>query len=73
MLLDLRNPIRLAREPKPGKHILEEMGTASILQRSITLAGSRLYTSMVNTATIIDEALSKFETVLEACIQAKLS
>jgi glutamate-1-semialdehyde 2,1-aminomutase len=33
----------------------------------ITLAGSRMYTSMADTDVIIDEALRKFETVLAAC------
>jgi glutamate-1-semialdehyde aminotransferase len=67
MLLDLRNPIRLARELKPRKHMMEEMGAAYMSQGLVTLAGSRMYTSMADTDTIIDEALNKFETVLAAC------
>jgi glutamate-1-semialdehyde aminotransferase len=67
MLLDLRNPVRLARELKPRKHMLEEMGAAYMSQGLITLAGSRMYTSMADTDEIIDEALSKFETVLSEC------
>jgi glutamate-1-semialdehyde aminotransferase len=67
MLLDLRNPLRLARELKPRKHMIEEMGAAYMSQGLITLAGSRMYTSMADTDEIIDEALSKFETVLAAC------
>jgi glutamate-1-semialdehyde 2,1-aminomutase len=67
MLLDLRNPIRLARELKPRKHMMEEMGAAYMSQGLITLAGSRMYTSMADTDTIIDDALHKFETVLAAC------
>jgi len=67
MLLDLRNPIRLARELKPRKHMMEEMGAAYMSQGLITLAGSRVYTSMADTDTIIDDALHKFETVLAAC------
>jgi glutamate-1-semialdehyde 2,1-aminomutase len=68
MLLDLRNPIRLARELKPRKHMMEEMGAAYMSQGLVTLAGSRMYTSMADTDTIIDEALNKFETVLAACV-----
>ena len=68
MLLDLRNPLRLARELKPRKHMIEEMGAAYMSQGLITLAGSRMYTSMADTDTIIDEALNKFETVLAACV-----
>ncbi len=67
MLLDLRHPIRLARELKPRKHMMEEMGAAYMSQGLITLAGSRMYTSMADTDDVIDEALNKFETVLAAC------
>src|SRR5512138_1550243 len=67
MLLDLRNPIRLARELKPRKHMIEEMGAAYMSQGLVTLAGSRMYTSMADTDEVIDEALKKFEIVLAAC------
>ena len=67
MLLDLRNPLRLARELKPRKHMMEEMGAAYMSQGLITLAGSRMYTSMADTDEVIDAALNKFETVLAAC------
>jgi glutamate-1-semialdehyde 2,1-aminomutase len=68
MLLDLRNPLRLARELKPRKHMIEEMGAAYMSQGLITLAGSRMYTSMADTDEVIDDALNKFESVLAACI-----
>lgn len=68
MLLDLRNPIRLAKELKPRKHMIEEMGAAYMSQGLITLAGSRMYTSMADTDGVIDSALNKFETVLAACV-----
>ncbi|GAP12740.1 glutamate-1-semialdehyde aminotransferase [Longilinea arvoryzae] len=67
MLLDLRNPIRLARELKPRKRMMEEMGAAYMSQGLITLAGSRMYTSLADTDEVIDDALGKFETVLAAC------
>ncbi len=67
MLLDLRNPIRLARELKPRKHMMEEMGAAYMSQGLVTLAGSRMYTSMADTDEVIDEALNKFEAVLGEC------
>jgi glutamate-1-semialdehyde aminotransferase len=67
MLLDLRNPLRLAKELKPRKHMMEEMGAAYMSQGLITLAGSRMYTSMADTDEVIDDALAKFETVLAAC------
>jgi glutamate-1-semialdehyde 2,1-aminomutase len=68
MLLDLRNPLRLARELKPRKHMIEEMGAAYMSQGLVTLAGSRMYTSMADTDVVIDDALNKFETVLAACV-----
>jgi glutamate-1-semialdehyde 2,1-aminomutase len=64
MLLDLHNPIKLAKELKPRKHMMEEMGAAYMANGIITLAGSRMYTSMADTDAIIDEALGRFETVL---------
>lgn len=64
MLLDLRHPLRLAKELKPRKHMMEEMGAAYMAGGIVTLAGSRMYTSMADTDEIIDEALSRFEDVL---------
>ncbi len=64
MLLDMRNPIKLLRELKPRKHMIEEMGAAYMAQGLITLAGSRMYTSMADTDDVIDEALNRFEVVL---------
>ncbi|MBN1267165.1 MAG: aminotransferase class III-fold pyridoxal phosphate-dependent enzyme [Anaerolineales bacterium] len=64
MLLDFHHPLRLARELKARKHMMEEMGAAYMANGLITLAGSRLYTSMADTEKVIDEALGKFEAVL---------
>ena len=64
MLLDLRNPIKALREVKPRKHMMEEMGAAYMSQGIITLAGSRMYTSMADTDAVIDDALDRFDRVL---------
>jgi glutamate-1-semialdehyde 2,1-aminomutase len=64
MLLDFRNPIRLAKELKPRKHMIEEMGAAYMAAGIVTLAGSRAYTSIADSDAIIDEALNRFESVL---------
>jgi len=64
MLLDFKDPLKFLRELKPRKHMLEEMGAAYLANGVITLAGSRLYTSMADTDAVIDEALDRFETVL---------
>ena len=68
MLLDFKNPIKLMREVKPRKHMMEEMGAAFMAQGIVTLAGSRLYTSMADTDEVIDDALARFEYVLSACV-----
>ena len=64
MLLDMKNPIKLLRELKPRKHMMEEMGAAYMASGLITLAGSRMYTSLADTDDVIDEALNRFEDVL---------
>ncbi len=66
MLLDLRHPLRLAKGLKPRKHMMEEMGAAYMANGLITLAGSRMYTSMADTGEVIDEALQRFESVLSS-------
>jgi glutamate-1-semialdehyde 2,1-aminomutase len=64
MLLDLHNPVRFLRGMKPRKHMMEEMGAAFMANGLVTLAGSRLYTSMADTDDIIDDALARFAAVL---------
>lgn len=64
MILDMRNPLKLLRELKPRKQMMEEMGAAYMAQGIVTLAGSRAYTSMADSDEVIDEALNRFETVL---------
>ena len=63
MLLDLRHPVRFARGMKPRKHMMEEMGAAYMASGIVTLAGSRIYTSMADTDEVIDEALERFAAV----------
>jgi glutamate-1-semialdehyde 2,1-aminomutase len=67
MLLDFKNPLRLLKELKPRKHMMEEMGAAYMANGLITLAGSRMYTSMADTDDVIDDALNRFESVLKEC------
>ncbi len=66
LLLDTSNPLKLLRkknEAKDRKHMMEEMGAAYASHGIITLAGSRIYTSLADTDVIIDEALNRFEDV----------
>jgi glutamate-1-semialdehyde 2,1-aminomutase len=67
MLLDLRNPLRLWKELKPRRHMMEEMGAAYMANGLVTLAGSRMYTSMADTDEVIDDALVRFDSVLREC------
>ena len=64
MLLDLKHPLRFAKQMKPRKHMMEEMGAAFTANGLVTLAGSRMYTSMADTDAVIDDALERFERVL---------
>jgi glutamate-1-semialdehyde aminotransferase len=66
MLLDLHNPIKMLKENKPRKEMMEEMGAAYMASGLITLAGSRMYTSMADTDEVIDESLRRFESVLSS-------
>lgn len=68
MLLDTSNLLKLARlrnEAKQRKHMMEEMGAAYAAHGLITLAGSRIYTSLADTDAVIDDALNRFEDVLK--------
>ena len=63
MLLDMHHPVKLLKENKARKRLMEQMGAAYAAHGLITLAGSRMYTSMANTDAIIDQALERFEQV----------
>jgi glutamate-1-semialdehyde 2,1-aminomutase len=66
MLLDFKNPLKLLKEVKPRKHMMEEMGAAYMANGIVTLAGSRMYTSMADTDEVIDDALERFERALSS-------
>ena len=53
------------KEIKIRKHMMEEMGAAYMMEGIVTLAGSRMYTSMADTDEVIDEALQGFERVFQ--------
>jgi hypothetical protein len=56
--------LKVLKEIKERKHAMEEYGAAYTAEGIITLAGSRLYTSMADTDDVIDDALARFERVL---------
>ncbi|MFZ5940623.1 MAG: aspartate aminotransferase family protein [Bacteroidota bacterium] len=53
------------KQIKVRKHMMEEMGAAYMAEGLVTLAGSRMYTSMADTDEVIDEALRRFERVFQ--------
>jgi hypothetical protein len=63
MLLDMHNPLKLLKEKDSRKELMEQVGAAYAAHGIITLAGSRLYTSMADTDAVIDDALSRFDEV----------
>jgi len=63
MLMDIKNP-KIFTEAMERKAVMEEMGAAFTAEGMITLAGSRLYTSMADSDAVIDDALERFDRVL---------
>jgi hypothetical protein len=63
MLLDMHHPVKLLKEKGPRKSLMEQMGAAYAAHGIVTLAGSRMYTSMADTDSVIDDALSRFDQV----------
>ncbi len=53
------------KQIKIRKHMMEEMGAAFMAEGIVTLAGSRMYTSMADTDEVIDKALEGFESVFQ--------
>lgn len=51
------------------KDSMERMGAAYMANGLVTLAGSRLYTSMADTDEIVDEALNRFENVFKHVVK----
>ncbi len=62
--LEYLHILRVLKEIKARKHCMEEYGAAYAAEGLITLAGSRLYTSMADTDDVIGDALARFERVL---------
>jgi len=65
LLLDVSDPDFFPKLSQRRK-IAEEMGAAYTAAGIITLAGSRLYTSMADTPEVIEQALAGFRRVLES-------
>jgi glutamate-1-semialdehyde 2,1-aminomutase len=65
LLLDVSDPEFFPKLMQRRK-IAEEMGAAFTAEGIITLAGSRLYTSMADTDEVIEQALAGFRRVIES-------
>jgi glutamate-1-semialdehyde 2,1-aminomutase len=68
LLLDTSSLWKLLRakdEAKRRKHMMEEMGAAYTAHGLVTLAGSRIYTSLADTDEVIDDALNRFDDVFK--------
>jgi glutamate-1-semialdehyde 2,1-aminomutase len=61
----LLRKLRTLKEAMPRKHMMEEFGAAYSAHGIITLAGSRIYTSLADTDEVIDDALIRFEDVMK--------
>jgi len=57
--------MKVLKDIKARKHMMEEMGAAYMAEGVVTLAGSRMYTSMADTDEVIDDALNRFENVFK--------
>ena len=57
--------LKVLKEIKARKQVMEEMGAAFMAEGVVTLAGSRLYTSMADTDEVVDDALDRFENVFK--------
>jgi glutamate-1-semialdehyde 2,1-aminomutase len=55
--------ISVLAEIKKRKQMMEEMGAAYIAEGLVTIAGSRVYTNMMDTDEVIDDALDRFDRV----------
>jgi glutamate-1-semialdehyde 2,1-aminomutase len=65
LLLNLMDPRALA-EVKQRKRMLEEMSAALTAEGVVTVAGSRLYTSLADTDAVIDDALDRLARVFDS-------
>lgn len=64
MLMELSNP-KIFDQVGKRRRVMEELGAALMVEGIITLAGSRIYTSMADTPEVIDKALERFDRVFK--------
>jgi len=62
MLMEITNP-KIFEYVGKRKKVMEELGAAMMVEGIISLAGSRLYTSMADTDSVVDDALERFDRI----------
>lgn len=72
-ILNLLKVLKMKDMIMVRKVAMEHMGAAYMANGIVTLAGSRLYTSMADTDEIIDNALNRFEDVFKLVAERKSS
>jgi glutamate-1-semialdehyde 2,1-aminomutase len=63
----VKNPFKIKsilKEIQSRQHFMEKMGAAYMAEGIVTLAGSRMYTSLADNDEVIEDALVRFENVL---------
>ncbi|MHA1521615.1 MAG: aspartate aminotransferase family protein [Promethearchaeota archaeon] len=65
MKLNYLKIFKILKEIKARKFAMEEYGAAYMAEGMVTLAGSRLYTSLADTNEVIDDALTRFDRVFQ--------
>ena len=70
--LDLLKIKKVIADIYSRKAMMEKMGAAMMAEGIVSIAGSRLYTSMADTDEVIDEALVRFERVFQNVEGVKL-
>ena len=64
----VKNPFKIKtilNEIQVRQHFMEKVGAAYMAEGIVTLAGSRMYTSMADDDSVVDDALARFERVLK--------
>ena len=63
----VKNPFKIKsilKEIQSRQHFMEKMGAAYMAEGIVTLAGSRMYTSLADNDEVIEDVLVRFENVL---------
>ena len=71
----IKNPFKIKsilKEIQVRQHFMERVGAAYMAEGIVTLAGSRMYTSMADDDAVVNDALVRFERVLKSVEQTAI-